>query len=663
MKLATLHNRPPNGQVIFGDNLAYLGSINGNSIDLIYIDPPFNTGKLQSRTRLRTTRDDASPDRKGFKGLGYRTTVIDQHMFSDKFSNFEEFILPRLREAYRVLKPNGSLFLHIDYREVHYCKLYLDDIFGRASFMNEIIWAYDFGARSKTRWSPKHDNILWYAKNPDSYTFNYDDVDRIPYLAPTLVGAEKAVRGKTPSDTWWHTIVSPTGREKTGYPTQKPLGIIERIVRLHSNPDDIVLDFFAGSGTVGEACANLGRQYILVDNNPQALEVMKARLSRFGPEFTEVPPVVKTTQRGTVPALGNRVQVIGAAVWDYEEKGLRGLRGPKKDAAMVREMFLCSSPMGLYDNHAVTILENPTAEALRRELINYVQGRSAKGDILVFYYSGHGMVLGNNEFGFCLKDTRIREDTGTFLPLSVVNFRDVLSTLRAADIHPVFIIDACFSAKAALKDLIHAMQDDMHRTAANSYALFCACYEDGEATDTVGGGAFTKAIYEVVSSGLSDAKHKQLPVLELGDLTKSVQTKLEKDGMPLSKLYTSADLPDFPLVKNVAFQVRAESFMPYHRETLELMWHGGKPKTITLLEISANVIHGAYGNHSKLSLAPWALVEDGTNRRDRRLTQRGKAFMSGKLSIPSVIVRDPDSGEWHAAEEAKDVVYSARLAQ
>ena len=662
MKLATLHNRAPNGLVIFGDNLAYLKSILSDSIDLIYIDPPFNTGKLQRRTRLRTTRDDASPDRIGFKGLGYRTSVIDTHMFNDKFANFEEFILPRLQEAYRVLKPNGSLFLHIDYREVHYCKLYLDDIFGRTSFINEIIWAYDFGARSKTRWSPKHDNILWYAKDPDRYTFNYDDVDRIPYLAPTLVGAEKAARGKTPSDTWWHTIVSPTGKEKTGYPTQKPLGIIERIVRLHSNPDDTVLDFFAGSGTVGEACAKLGRHYILVDNNPEALEVMKTRLGRFGPEFAEVPAVVKTTRRSSAAAQDNRVQVIGAAVWNYDEKGLRGLRGPEKDAAMVREMFLNDSPMGLYDNHAVTILENPTAEELRTELINYVQGRSAKGDILVFYYSGHGMVLGNNEFGFCLKDTRIREDTGAFLPLSVVTFRDVLSTLRSADIHPVFIIDACFSAKATLTDLIHAIQDDMHRTAANSYALFCACYEDGVATDTVGGGAFTKAIYEVVSAGLSDAKHKQLPVLELSDLTKSVQTKLEKDGMPLSKLYTAADLPDFPLVKNVAFQARTESFMPYHRGTLGLMWNGGEPKTVTLSEISASVGHGAYGNHSKLSLAPWALVEDGKNRHERRLTELGKDFMRGKLSIPSVIVRDPDSGEWHAAKEANGVLYSAPLA-
>src|SRR5216683_5282539 len=281
MKLATLHNRAPNGQVIFGDNLAYLETINSDSIDLIYIDPPFNTGKLQSRTRLRTTRDDAAPDRKGFKGLGYRTTVIDKRVFSDRFANFEEFILPRLREAYRVLKPNGSLFLHIDYREVHYCKLYLDDIFGRASFINEIIWAYDFGARSKTRWSPKHDNILWYAKNPASYTFNYNDVDRIPYLAPTLVGAEKAARGKTPSDTWWHTIVSPTGKEKTGYPTQKPLGILTRIVKVHSNPGDRVLDFFAGSGTTGEAAIRLGRSAVLVDNKTAAITVMAHRFAPF----------------------------------------------------------------------------------------------------------------------------------------------------------------------------------------------------------------------------------------------------------------------------------------------------------------------------------------------------------------------------------------------
>ena len=184
-----------------------------------------------------------------------------------------------------MLGDTGSFFLHIDYREVHYCKVLLDRIFGRASFVNEIVWAYDYGARSRRKWSAKHDNILWYAKDPENYTFNFDEMDRIPYMAPGLVGAEKAARGKTPTDVWWHTIVSPNGREKTGYATQKPLGVLERIVKVHSRPGDLLLDFFAGTGTLGEAAARLGRDYILVDDNPEAARVMIRRLASTRPEL------------------------------------------------------------------------------------------------------------------------------------------------------------------------------------------------------------------------------------------------------------------------------------------------------------------------------------------------------------------------------------------
>ncbi|MBV6515210.1 MAG: Modification methylase RsrI [Planctomycetes bacterium] len=272
-------------RIIQADNLELLRALPGGSVALIYIDPPFNTGRVQARSRLKTVRDDANPDRRGFKGHGYRTQKMGEQSFSDRFENFSDFIRARLEEAYRVLHPNGSLFFHINYREVHYCKVELDRIFGRECFINEIIWAYDYGARSRSRWPAKHDNILWYAKNPARYTFNYDAMDRIPYMAPSLVGAEKARRGKTPTDVWWQTIVSPTGKEKTGYPTQKPLPILERIVRVHSNPGDTVLDFFAGSGTTGEAAARLGRSFILCDNNPQAIEVMKKRLAFAQPIF------------------------------------------------------------------------------------------------------------------------------------------------------------------------------------------------------------------------------------------------------------------------------------------------------------------------------------------------------------------------------------------
>ena len=272
-------------KVIFADNLEALASVPDGSAALVYIDPPFNTGRTQSRTTISTVRDEVSGDRTGFQGKRYRTVELGSSGYADAFDDYLGFLQPRLREAQRVLKPNGSFFLHVDYREVHYCKVLLDELFGRASFINEIIWAYDYGARSKSRWPAKHDNILWYAKDPANYTFRYDEIDRIPYLAPGLVGAEKAARGKTPTDVWWHTIVSPNGKEKTGYATQKPLGIIERIVRVHTHPGDLVIDFFAGSGTLGEAAARLGRDFILIDDNPDAIRVMSKRLAPYGVEF------------------------------------------------------------------------------------------------------------------------------------------------------------------------------------------------------------------------------------------------------------------------------------------------------------------------------------------------------------------------------------------
>ncbi|MHC4218182.1 MAG: DNA-methyltransferase [Planctomycetota bacterium] len=267
----------------YGDNLPILRSMPDASFDLIYIDPPFNTGKVQARTRIRAVRDEQAGDRRGFAGRRYRTIKLGTRSFDDAFDDFMAFLEPRLVEARRLIKPEGSFFLHIDYREVHYCKLLLDEVFGRSSFMNEIIWAYDYGGRSRRRWPAKHDNILWYARDPDHYTFNYDQMDRIPYLAPKLVGPEKAARGKTPTDVWWQTIVSPGGAESTGYPTQKPRRLLERIVKVHSNPGDRLLDFFAGSGTLGDAAARLGRDAVLIDNHPEAIIVMAGRLADTQP--------------------------------------------------------------------------------------------------------------------------------------------------------------------------------------------------------------------------------------------------------------------------------------------------------------------------------------------------------------------------------------------
>lgn len=268
-----------------GDNLSILPGFADQSFDLIYIDPPFNTQRVQKRTTLRTVRDDVGTgDRTGFGGRRYTTEQLGSRAFVDRFDDFPAFLEPRLIEARRLLTPTGSLFVHLDSREVHYIKVMLDQMFGRASFINEIIWAYDYGGRSKTRWAAKHDTILWYARNPECYTFEQDAIDRIPYLAPGLVTPEKAARGKRPTDVWWHTIVATAGRERTGYPTQKPLGIIRRIVNVHSRPGDQLLDFFAGSGTFGEAAVTAtggARHVTLIDILPEAVEVMEKRLEPY----------------------------------------------------------------------------------------------------------------------------------------------------------------------------------------------------------------------------------------------------------------------------------------------------------------------------------------------------------------------------------------------
>ena len=277
------------GSINLADNIEFLSGISNDSVNLIYIDPPFNTGAKQSMTSLKTIRDEKG-DRTGFGGNRYRTERGESRSYLDTFDDYIGYLAPRLEEARRILTADGSLFLHIDYRESHYCKIVLDQIFGRDSFMNEIIWSYDYGGRSKRKWPAKHDSIFWYAVDPKNYTFNFDEIDRIPYMAPSLVGKEKAARGKIPTDVWWQTIVPTNGKERTGYPTQKPLAILERIVKVHSNVDEMVMDFFAGSGTTGVAAAKNERFFTLVDANPEAVQVAVKRLAKYSPECVGFTP-------------------------------------------------------------------------------------------------------------------------------------------------------------------------------------------------------------------------------------------------------------------------------------------------------------------------------------------------------------------------------------
>ena len=261
-----------------GDNLDVLPRLPDGFFQLVYADPPFNTGRTQTRRTLEAVADDHG-DRTGFKGRRYATRLLQESSYRDSFDDYLGFLEPRLRELRRVLHETGTLYLHLDYREAHYVKLLCDEIFGREQFLNEIIWAYDYGARAKRRWPAKHDTILVYVKDADDYYFDSEAVDREPYMAPGLVTAEKAARGKLPTDVFWHTIVSPTGKEKTGYPTQKPVGILRRFVQASSREGDWCLDPFAGSGTLGAAAAELGRRYVLIDSNPESVRVMQERLA------------------------------------------------------------------------------------------------------------------------------------------------------------------------------------------------------------------------------------------------------------------------------------------------------------------------------------------------------------------------------------------------
>jgi site-specific DNA-methyltransferase (adenine-specific) len=269
---------PGSDRILLGENLELLARLPDEFFQLVYIDPPFNTGREQARRTVSTVRDPQG-ERVGFQGRRYATRVLAESSYRDSFDDYLAFLAPRLEHARRLLRREGTLYFHIDYREAHHCKLLLDEIFGRECFLNEIIWAYDYGGRTRRRWPAKHDTILVYVKDRRDYHFDSEAVDREPYMAPGLVTPEKAARGKLPTDVWWHTIVPTNGSEKTGYPTQKPEGIVRRMLQASTRPGDWCLDFFAGSGTLGAVAAKLDRRYVLIDSNPEAVRVMRKRLA------------------------------------------------------------------------------------------------------------------------------------------------------------------------------------------------------------------------------------------------------------------------------------------------------------------------------------------------------------------------------------------------
>lgn len=264
--------------LVHGDAALVLPRLPDGAFTLIAIDPPFNTGR---RRELRSVRATADPGgtHVGFGGRTYRTEPVANEAYDDQFDDYLGFLRPHLTEARRLLSERGTLYVHLDWREAHYVKVALDEIFGRDAFLNEIVWAYDYGGRSRRRWPAKHDTILVYVRDPDRYHFDAEAVDREPYMAPGLVTREKAARGKLPTDVWWHTIVPTNSHERTGYPTQKPEGIVRRMVTASTAPGDWCLDFFCGSGTLGAVAAALGRRFVIADRNPSAIAIAHDRLT------------------------------------------------------------------------------------------------------------------------------------------------------------------------------------------------------------------------------------------------------------------------------------------------------------------------------------------------------------------------------------------------
>jgi site-specific DNA-methyltransferase (adenine-specific) len=290
-------------QLIVGDNGPVLDRLPEGAFDLIYMDPPFNTGAAQARRSLEVVADPGG-SRVGFGGRRYRSRLLRTLAYDDAFADYLGFLAPRLERARALLAVHGTLYFHIDYREAHYCKLLLDEVFGRACFLNELIWAYDYGAKPRRRWPAKHDTILVYVRTAGAHHFDADAVEREPYMAPGLVSAEKAARGKRPTDVWFHTIVPTNGREKTGYPTQKPEGVLRRIVAASSRPGGWCLDPFAGSGTLGAVCRELGRRFVLVDSNPVAVEIMRSRLTASAPIRAERSARARAAHAGSPRASG-----------------------------------------------------------------------------------------------------------------------------------------------------------------------------------------------------------------------------------------------------------------------------------------------------------------------------------------------------------------------
>jgi len=352
----------------------------------------------------------------------------------------------------------------------------------------------------------------------------------------------------------------------------------------------------------------------------------------------------------------DRTTVLMAGVADYDE--LPKLAGPSYDMDMAARLFAENPDVALFVAERVNELHNPTNEVFRNAIAEYAQARSARGDILIIYFTGHGCIMPNGSFGFCLKDTRLGGLINTVLATTAVSAEDVLSTLAVADVYPVLILDACFSSATSPQGStasVLTVEESLQRHNAETYALLASSSSMSVSVDTSGGGAFTQALYTVVLNGLSDAAGRRSPFITLDQLAGPLQEELSRMGVPLSRCFVGRDFPILPISKNPSYRPQSESFAPYMRRIIELLWNSGNPVEAPISEFSTKIGPGAYANHSKLSLLPWGLVEDAGSNSVRRLTPRGEKFARGEISIPKVIMRDPFTEEWKAAPQTERI--------